>query len=72
MPVNFSAWVIMPPAMPEKRRSRDCNNEQRRIGNFYGPVTIINGSKNPPAGNEGTLTNSPYVGHADQAKVFAS
>lgn len=41
------------------------------IGNFYGPVTIINGSKNPPAGNEADLLNAfAMLDTLDQAKVF--
>lgn len=41
------------------------------IGNFYGPVTIINGSKNQPAGNEAELLQAfATLDTLDQAKVF--
>lgn len=41
------------------------------IGNFYAPVTIINGSKNQPAGNEAELLQSfAMLNTLDQAKVF--
>lgn len=41
------------------------------IGNFYGPVTIINGCKNQPAGNEAELLQAfATLDTLDQAKVF--